>query len=74
MKVNIKIVCDEKRLRPELSEVNRLFGDNTLLKDLTDWEPSYSGKKGLIKGLTKTIDWFSDSKNLEMYPNNKYII
>lgn len=72
MQVNIKIICDEERLRPELSEVNRLLGDNTLLKSLTDWEPLYSGRTGLIKGLTKTIDWFNDSKNLAMYPHNKY--
>tara|TARA_B100001989_G_scaffold223851_1_gene178015 strand:+ start:1930 stop:2931 length:1002 start_codon:yes stop_codon:yes gene_type:complete len=74
MQVNIKIISEEKRLRPELSEVNRLFGDNTLLKNLTNWEPTYAGRQGLIKGLTKTIDWFSKSKNLEMYPTNKYVV
>ena len=74
MQVNIKVVSDEKRLRPELSEVNRLIGDNTLLKNLTDWSPSYSGRDGLIKGLTKTINWFSDSKNLVNYPSNKYLV
>ena len=70
----IKIVSEEERFRPELSEVDRLFGDNTLLKRLTNWEPSYSGRKGLIKGLTKTIDWFSDSKNLQNYNYNKYVV
>ena len=74
MQVDIKITCDQKRLRPELSEVNRLFGDNSNLKRLTDWEPSYSGRNGLIKGLKKTIDWFSESKNLEMYPNTEYLV
>ena len=73
MQVNIKVICDEKRLRPESSEVNRLYGDNSILKALTDWQPSYSGRNGLKKGLKKTIDWFSESKNLEMYPNNKYV-
>jgi len=74
MQVKIKVISEEKRIRPELSEVNRLFGDNTLLKTLTNWEPSYSGKDGLIKGLTKTIEWFSNSNNLEMYPSNKYVV
>ena len=74
MKANIKIVSEEERFRPELSEVDRLFGDNALLKRLTNWEPSYSGRKGLIKGLTKTIDWFSDSKNLQNYNYNKYVV
>tara|TARA_S200000501_G_C20864122_1_gene761169 strand:+ start:2681 stop:3682 length:1002 start_codon:yes stop_codon:yes gene_type:complete len=74
MQVNIKVVLEEDRLRPELSEVDRLFGDNTMLKNLTDWEPSYSGRTGLIKGLTKTIDWFSNSKNLENFNSNKHVI
>ena len=56
MQVNIKIISEEERIRPELSEVNRLFGDNTMLKKLTNREPTYSGRSGLIKGLTKTIN------------------
>ena len=69
MQVKIKVVIENDRLRPELSEVHRLFGDNKILKSLTNWEPKYAGRKGLIKGLTKTIEWFSNSKNLENYPS-----
>ena len=47
MNADVSVFSDEKRLRPELSEVNRLFGDNSLLKELTDWRPSYDGLKGL---------------------------
>ncbi len=49
-----KIVCDEQRLRPEKSEVNRLLGDNTKIRSLTDWAPKYD----LSAGLAETIDWF----------------
>ena len=37
-----KIVCDEERLRPEKSEVNRLLGSNEKIKMLTDWEPRFT--------------------------------
>ena len=45
------------RTRPKLSEVHRLFGDNTKIKKLTDWSPAFSGKVGFRLGLEKTIDW-----------------
>lgn len=42
-----KIVCDEERLRPEKSEVNRLLGSNEKIKMLTDWEPRFTFEEGL---------------------------
>lgn len=42
-----KIVCDEERLRPEKSEVNRLLGANAKIRELTDWEPKYTFQEGL---------------------------
>lgn len=53
---NAKIVCDEKRLRPGKSEVNRLFGDNAKIKKLTNWKSQYS----LDKGLRETIAWMQE--------------
>ena len=58
-----KIVTDTLRIRPEKSEVFRLFGSNEKLKSYTDWEPKYS----LEEGLEETINWFSESKNLVKY-------
>ena len=46
---NAKIICDEQRLRPEKSEVNRLLGSNEKIRELTDWEPRYSLKEGLAE-------------------------
>ena len=58
---NAKIVCDEERLRPEKSEVNRLLGSNKKIKELTDWKPVYSFEEGL----SETISFFKD--NMDKY-------
>jgi NAD dependent epimerase/dehydratase len=63
-----KIVTDTLRIRPEKSEVFRLFGSNEKLKSYTDWEPKYS----LEEGLKETINWFSESKNLVKYKSDQY--
>lgn len=63
-----KIVQDKERLRPEKSEVFRLFGDNTKIIQHTSWRVEYD----LNKGLTKTIEWFSDKKNLANYKSGIY--
>lgn len=54
-KINPKarIVCDEQRLRPEKSEVNRLLGSNAKIRELTGWQPRYS----FSEGISETIDW-----------------
>lgn len=46
---NAKIVCDEERLRPEKSEVNRLLGANKKIKSLTNWNPQYTFEKGIAE-------------------------
>lgn len=58
---NAKIVCDEIRLRPENSEVNRLLGSNKKIKELTNWEPKYS----LEEGLRETIEFLKN--NMDKY-------
>lgn len=42
-----RIICDEQRLRPEKSEVNRLLGCNEKIKRLTEWAPKYTFEEGL---------------------------
>lgn len=68
MKVNVKIVQDQKRIRPEKSEVFRLYGDNTKILKHTNWKPTYS----LENGLKETISWFTEKKNLIQYKANLY--
>lgn len=55
-----KIVTDSARVRPEKSEVERLWCDNTRAKELLGWQPETS----LEEGLQKTITWISDNMNL----------
>ncbi|EMO29192.1 NAD dependent epimerase/dehydratase, LLPSF_EDH_00030 family [Leptospira interrogans serovar Bataviae str. HAI135] len=74
MKANIEVESDDQRLRPEKSEVERLWASNEKAKRLLNWEPSYGGLKGLRNGLTETIEWFLDPKNLSQYKTDIYNI
>jgi len=74
MESEVRILSDEKRLRPDLSEVNRLFGDNNLLKKLTDWKPKFEGIEGFRYGLEQTISWFSKKDNIAYYKSDSYLI
>ena len=62
------VVKDEQRLRPEKSEVDRLFGSIEKLKSLTAWKQDYQ----LEEGLKRTIEWFSNPSNLGRYKSNIY--
>jgi NAD dependent epimerase/dehydratase len=67
---NATIVSDDERLRPQKSEVFRLFGSNQKIKNETQWSQKYS----LSEGLSKTIDWFKEPNNLMRYKSNIYNI
>ncbi len=58
---NSKISFDKKRLRPKLSEVTRLKAESSKAKKILNWKPKFSGKKGLIYGLKKTIKWYEQN-------------
>ena len=74
MGVNLEIETDEERLRPEKSEVNRLWADNSKAKRLLGWEPEYGGREGFRRGLEETVKWFSDEAHRKMYKENLYNI
>lgn len=63
-----KVICDEQRVRPEKSEVNRLMGSNEKIRELTDWKPQYS----FSQGIKETIEWIKT--NLERYKIDIYNI
>lgn len=63
---DVKILCDDERIRPEMSEVNRLWADNTKIKQLTDWTPNYS----IDRGLEETVKWIKD--NLQYFKTDIY--
>jgi dTDP-glucose 4,6-dehydratase len=74
MNANVEIETDEQRLRPEKSEVERLWADNKKAAELLNCHPDFSNLEGLSRGLEKTIEWFSDSQNLRNYKSDRYNI
>jgi dTDP-glucose 4,6-dehydratase len=74
MNCNLKVETEEERIRPENSEVNRLWADNTKAKELLGWEPLYGGREGFKRGLKETIEWFADPRNLSAYKADRYNI
>lgn len=65
-----EIEGDKQRVRPENSEVFRLYCNNEKINKLTNYKPKYS----LNDGLKKTIDWFTKPKNLHKYKSDIYNI
>jgi len=72
MSTKIEIITDEARLRPENSEVERLWADNSKAKRLFGWQPSYGGRDGFKRGLAETVDWFTQRDNLRRYKADIY--
>lgn len=68
MNPNAKVVQDPNRIRPEKSEVFRLYGDNSKIKKHTAWTPQYN----LERGLRETIAWLTDKENLKYYKAGIY--
>jgi NAD dependent epimerase/dehydratase len=65
---DVRYVVDPERIRPSKSEVRRLCGDNTVITSLTSWRPQVS----IEEGLRRTIEWFTDAKNLAKYKPFEY--
>ena len=72
MGAEIEILVDEQRLRPEKSEVERLWADNRKAKEMLNWQPRYGKKEGFRKGLRKTVDWITKPENLSTYKADRY--
>lgn len=74
MNAEVDIQTEDERLRPEKSEVERLWGDNSKAEQLLDWQPSYAGIDGLRRGLGETAEWFNKPENLQLYKVGLYAI
>lgn len=68
MKSDVNFITDETRIRPDKSEVFRLWCDNTKIKNLTGFTPKFN----ITEGLEKTIEWFLNPQNLSKYKSNLY--
>ncbi len=74
MKKDVVSVVEEtsQRVRPEKSEVERLWACNKKAAKLLGWKPEFSGLEGLERGLRNTIEWFSNPENLAKYRGITY--
>jgi nucleoside-diphosphate-sugar epimerase len=68
MEKEVDIECEEARVRPAHSEVNRLICDNQRAQELLQWHPTVK----LMEGLSKTIEWFKKTK--QAYKSDLYNI
>ena len=74
MGVKVSVELDAGRLRPQSSEVERLWAENSKARRLLDWEPEFGGREGLRCGLEKTVAWFRDERNLRLYRPAEYSV
>ena len=72
MGMEVSIQEDRERLRPEASEVDRLWADNSRALQLIGWAPEHRGLEGFRLGLEKTISWFKERRNVSRYPQGSY--
>jgi NAD dependent epimerase/dehydratase len=72
MGVKVDINIDDRRLRPTLSEVERLWASNAKAQEVLSWEPAYGGLDGFRRGLNQTVSWFNNTTNLVMYKSHIY--
>ena len=68
MKSDVTFITEDQRLRPEKSEVFRLWCDNSLINKLTGFEPEFN----IERGLQETINWFLNPENLKKYKSDIY--
>ena len=74
MGAQIEIETDAARVRPENSEVERLWAANVKAEQLLGWQPHYGGLDGLRRGLSATAEWFRDANNLKLYKTDRYTV
>ncbi len=74
MGAEVEISCDAERLRPEKSEVERLYAGTDKVRALTGWAPEFGGLDGFRRGLGLTAEWFCDPEHLKMYKADIYNI
>ncbi|HAD88172.1 MAG TPA: NAD-dependent dehydratase [Rhodospirillaceae bacterium] len=68
----LEVETDEQRRRPEKSEVERLWADNTKAREVLGWVPEYGGLDGFKRGIAETVDWFRRSGHIARYKADRY--
>ena len=72
MNTEVSFVSENERMRPQDSEVERLWADNSKAEKLFGWKPTFSGRDGLRRGLEQTVAWFRQPENLRAYKSDIY--
>ena len=68
----VEIITDEQRLRPEKSEVERLWAANDKARELLGWQPKHGSLEGFRRGLSKTVAWFVEPSHMALYKSDIY--
>ena len=68
MNIQLSIKSTDERIRPENSEVERLFCDNAKLLKHTQWKPNYT----LVQGINEVVEWMKKPENLNYFKSDKY--
>jgi len=68
LSVKAEVVQEKERLRPEKSEVNRLWCNNDKIRSLTGFVPEYNFEQGL----KETIEWYRRPENLAKFKTDVY--
>jgi len=72
--VDARITEDSSRVRPEASEVERLWSDSSKMRETFGWEPAHGGLEGFDRGLEKTFEWFRRNYTRAGYDATKYVV
>lgn len=72
--VNVPIQEDKERVRPEHSEVDRLWSDSSRISETFGWKPRHAETDGLYRGLENTVRWFRDNSGHHGYDSARYIV
>jgi NAD dependent epimerase/dehydratase len=70
----VAVTEDPARVRPENSEVERLWSDSSKIENAFGWKPAHAGRDGLYRGLEKTYAWFRDNPNQAGYDAKRYVV
>jgi len=70
----VAVTEDPARVRPENSEVERLWSDSSKIESAFGWKPAHAGRDGLYRGLEKTYAWFRDNSNEAGYDATRYVV
>ena len=74
MEVEVEVETDDARIRPELSEVERLWASNEKARELLGWTPVYGGSNGFRRGIGETVAWFSEPLNQSGLRSDRYVV